>query len=170
MADKNEVKKTEIVKIPVAKRHKILDDITAQITGTEKSGVMELIGHKFFMTTINADEEVWADSHTNTSSPMAVLTSIKAPKLAAAIKSIDGVKIDDMFEFSDESSQEDKNYHMQSQYRKRYWEMTQLLLWLCDRPDNVINDLYKFYLDLSKQRDESWDELKKSSARTPGGK
>lgn len=167
---KNEQQKTETITIPTAKRHRLLDDIATQISGSsEISDVFEMAGHKYKLQTLTADEEVWADGYTNTSSSISAFTSLRVPKLAAAIREIDGVTISEMFEFSDEASKADVEYHRGSQYRMRYWEMNQMLLWLGDRPDNFIKDLWANYYTLLERREKSWNELKKSSAGTPGG-
>lgn len=162
-------KKTDVIHIPTAKRHKVLEDIAEQVGGTEISDTFEVANHKYHMSTLTADEEVWSDTYTNVSSPMSAISSIKIPKLAASIKAIDGVKIDDLFEFANETNEADVRYHTESQYRKRYWEMGQMLLWLGDRPNTLITDLWQCYVKLLERRDESWDKLKKSSARILGG-
>jgi len=166
----NEQKKTDIIKIPVAKRHKILNDIAEQIDHcSEISDVFMIAGHNYKLQTLSTDEEVWADGYTNTSSPISTFTSIRVPKLAAAIREIDGVTISDLFDFPENANKADIEYHTSSQYRKRYWEMNQMLIWLGDRPDTIIKELWTNYYSLLERRDKSWDELKKSSARTPGG-
>ena len=84
-------KENEIVQIPVAKRHKLLADINDQVNGMEVSDTFEVAGHSFVMTTITADEEVWADSFCNTSSQISAFSSLKVPRLSASIKFIDAV-------------------------------------------------------------------------------
>ena len=64
----------------------------------------------------------------------------------------------------------DVDYHSSSQYRKRYWVMNQMMLWLGDRSSKLTKELWANYSNLVDRRDKSWDELKKSSAGTPGGK
>ena len=160
---------TKTTGIVTAKRHQILQDITTQIKGTEVSDICDIAGHKYLMTTITADEEVWADGYTSANSPMAAVTSMKMPVLAASIKSIDGVVVSDLFTFPDSMPEAEQQFNSQDAWHKRYWLMTQLLLWLGDKPDMLISELWKFYIKLRERRENSWDELKKSLARIPGG-
>jgi len=172
MADKTPEKtehKTEVVIIPTAIRHKVLEDISTQLHNVEISDLFEIAGHKYEMSVLTSDEEVWADSYTNLTSQMSAITSMKIPRLSASIKSIDGVKVDDLFKFSDDANKADTEYHSQSQYRKRYWVMNQMLIWLGDKPKSLANDLWIHYGKLIERRDAAWEELKKSSARIPGG-
>jgi len=165
MADKENKKSS----VSVAKRHQILEDIATQTKGVEISETVTMAGHKYLLRTLNADEEVWADGYISSSSPMAAMTSMKLPTLAAAIRAIDDVSIDKLFEFPDNDREANEMFHTQSSWHKRYWEMQQMLLWLGDRPQPLVIELYKAYVALTDRRDVSWDELKKSSARIPGG-
>lgn len=162
MADKEKTSS-----VSVAKRHQILEDIATQTKGVEISDVVTVAGRKYLLHTLNADEEVWSDGYVSSSSPMAAVTSMKLPILAASIKAIDDVPTDKLFTFSETEANE--IYHAQSSWHKRYWEMSQMLLWLGDRPQPLIMELYKEYKKLIERRDASWGELKKSFARIPGG-
>jgi len=170
MAEEDKAKENETVKIPVAKRHKLLQDIDTQIGGMEIDDTFEVAGNKYRMSTLTSDEEVWADSYCNMSSEISAFSSLRVPRLAASIKAIDGTPVEELFEFSDEMEKADIEYHSASQYRKRYWVMNQLMLWLGDRSSKLTKELWANYTKLVERRDESWDKLKKSSARTPGGK
>ena len=171
MADneKKDENKLIFAKVAVATRHKVLADIETQTRGTEISDVIEVAGHKYLMSTLTADEEIWADSYTNASNPVVIITSMKIPILSASIKAIDDVKIEELFEFPKDIVEFDKQFHSQSQFHKRYWLMSQMMLWLGPRPPSMISELWKFYVGLVERRDKSWDELKKSFARIPGG-
>jgi len=172
MADKRPEKtenKTEVIVIPTAQRHKVLDDIATQLHGTEISEVVEVTGHKYTLKTLTSDEEIWADSYMNMSSPAAAVSSMRAPRLAASIQNIDGINVEEMFEFSKDADKADVEYHTQSQYRMRYWAMNQLMIWLSDRPKVLVDELWVSYVKLVERRNKSWDELKNSSARTLGG-
>lgn len=163
MADKDgedKSQKTSTVKIPVAKKHKLLTDITAQLNGLEISEICEVNGHKYVMSTLTTDEEVWADSYCNLSSEVSAFSSMKAPRLAAAIKQIDGIAVEGLFEFSDDMPEEDKKFHNATPFRKRYWVMTQMLLMFSNMPAKFIQELWKFYSELVTRRDKGWDEIK----------
>ena len=56
-----------------------------------------------------------------------------------------------------------------SRYGKRTWEMNQLYIWLGELPMGIIDQLGIEYQAISRQRRESLDNLKNSSAGIPGG-
>ena len=170
MAENDKTKENEVVEIPVAKRHKLLQDIDTQIGGMEISDTFRVADHTYHMSTLTSDEEVWADAYCNMSSEISAFSSMRTPRLAASIKAIDGVSVDELFTFPDDMAEADRKYHSGSQYRKRYWTMNQMMLWLGDRSSKLTKELWSNYSKLVERRDASWDELKKSSAGTPGGK
>lgn len=174
MADKDKTEKTEVVKLPTSKRHKVLTDIDQQLQGLEIEDIVELAGKKYQMSTLTADEEVWADSFTNLASPVSATSSMRLARLSAAIKSVDGIPVSELFEFSDETDEADKSYHTESQYRMRYWEMSQMMLWLGKLSGKIIVEMWRGYTGVIERRDAVWDEIKKSSAgkkeETLGGK
>ena len=170
MAKKKKEKEETVVKeIHVAKRHQVLQDISEQVRGIEVKDSFEVLGHDFYMTTLDADEEVWADGYMNVQSHVSAYTSLRVPKLAASIKRIDGIHVEELFDFSEDSTKEDISYHNETQYRRRYWTMNQLLVCLGERPNDMITELWSKYTELTKRKSEAWDELKNSSAGTPGG-
>jgi hypothetical protein len=171
MADKEKKDENRLTfaKLAVANRHKVLSDIETQTRGTEITDVFEVAGHRYLMSTLTADEETWADSYTNATNPVVIISSMKLPALAASIRAIDDVKIDELFTFPEDITEFDKQFHSQDQYHKRYWLMSQMLLWLGPKPQLMINELWRHYVTLIDRRDKSWDELKKSFARIPGG-
>jgi hypothetical protein len=113
------------------------------------------------MTVCTADEEVWGDTHMSIVNEISAFTSLRLPRLAASIKAIDGVSASELFQFADDMSDTSKQYHSETPGRKRYWEMSQMLLWLGDQSNPLITDLWNSYVDLATRRDKSWAELKK---------
>lgn len=155
--------------IPIAKRHTLLLDIQKQINGHELDTTAEVAGHKFYMTTINSDEEMWSDGLMQTDSTPQAVSSFRKSRLACAIKAIDDVKVEDMFDYPDDLSEAVRQQFESSKYGKRTWEMQQLYVWLGELPMSVIDDLAIEYQKISRKRKETLDELKNSSTRTSGG-
>lgn len=155
--------------IPIAKRHTLLQDIQKQINGHELETTVEVAGHKYHMTTINSDEEMWSDGLMQTDSTPQAVSSYRKSRLAAAIKHIDDIKIEDMFEFPDDMSEVGKEQFTMSWYGQRTWQMQQMYVWLGELPMPVIDNLAIEYQKISRQRKESLDQLKKSSTGTSGG-
>jgi len=162
-------KDPDVIKTSPAKRHKLLADIASQLKDKESSDVFEIDNHKYLISTLTADEEVWADTYCNMASSVSAYTSIKVPRLSAAVKQIDGIDVDKLFEFPDDMDEANKKFHTSSQYRRRYWVMNQMMLMLGDLPNKFVNDLWSKYQELVDRRDKVWSELKNSSTRIPGG-
>jgi hypothetical protein len=161
---------SELIKtIPTAKRNPVLLKLHEQLNGMKLDKSISVAGTDFYMTTLTSDESVWADSHTNMNTEISFLSSQRVPRLAASIKRINGKPVEELFEFPDDMSEEDRKYHSQNQYRKRYWVMSQMLSFLSEQSDPFIMDLWEHYATLIKDRDESWDNLKKSLAGISGG-
>ena len=169
MAEEEKEDAQEIIKIPVAKKSKLLLDIEKQLNGTDLDTTAEIVGHKYYMTTITADEGVWADAFCNMASEVSAYSSIRIPRLAAAIKKIDNKDINELFDFPDDIDKNTKEFHTSSKYRKRYWIMQQMLVTLGEMPDKFIVELWSEYSSMVARRDKSWNDLKKSSKKTPGG-
>jgi hypothetical protein len=165
----NEQDKPEERKIPPAKRNELLMNLSEQLSGMKVNTTAEIVGHKYYMETLTADESVWADSHTNMNSEVSFVSSQKAPRIAAAIKRIDGKPVEELFEFPEDMDEELKKYHTSTQYRKRYWVMAQIFTWLSEQADPFIDALWTEYAAMADKRNKNWDDLKKSCARTPGG-
>lgn len=162
--------KPDLIKhIPIAKRNPILLKLNDQLNGMKLDKSITVAGTDFYMTTLTADESVWTDSHTNLNTEVSFLSSQRIPRIAASIKRINGVSVEELFEFPSDMSEEDKEYHSQNQYRKNYWVMAQMLSFLSEQSDPFIMELWEHYADLIEQRNNTWDELKKSFARIPGG-
>jgi len=173
MANEEKDKKSDpapMSDLPKAKYHSVLNDINKQLGGQELTITADVAGHTFFMSTLTADEEMWADGIMQVNSPAQAVSSFRMSRLAAAIKQIDGVSVPDLFQFPDEMNEERKREYRSSKYSKRTWEMGQVYMWLGELPMAVIDDLAQKYQEISKKRKESLDQIKNSSARTSGGK
>ena len=165
-----EKKDDERVTFTIGKRNKLLNDINKQLGGLELETVYEFNDHKYRLKSLTNDEEIWSDTYANLGSEISAFTSLRSPRLAAAISHIDDIPVDDLFEFPDEMSEAEKKVHTGSKYNKRYWIMSQMLLFLGDKPSNFINEMWKHYSEnVMQKREEVLDNLKKSSAGTPDG-
>jgi len=172
MANEEKKEKDEgivLTSLPIAKRHAALLDIQKQLAGHELEATAEVAGHKFHMTTINSDEEMWADGFMQTDSTPQAISSYRKSRLAAAIKSIDGVPVEELFDFPDGMDEDTKKQFTMSRYGQRTWQMNQLYVWLGELGMPVIDDLAAEYQKISRQRKESIDGLKNSSTGIPGG-
>ncbi|MCK5612106.1 hypothetical protein KAR91_60100 [Candidatus Pacearchaeota archaeon] len=159
-----------IIKLPIAKRHSVLQDITKQLAGHQLEEICDYGDYKFLMSTLIQDEELWADGIMQVNSSAQAVTTYRLSRVAASIKAINGNKIEGLFEFPDNMNKVDQQEFEASKYGKRTWEMSQMLIWLGDQPTPLIDHLAGFFSDLNKRRNKSLDKLKNSSSEIPGGK
>lgn len=169
MATKEEDKKRDVTLVPIARRHTLLNDITSLLKGHELSVEAEVIGHKFLLTTLSSDEEMWSDGLMQNNSTAQTISSYRKARLAASIKSIDNVPVSEMFELTEEFNKEEKILYSDPQYGKRAWQMSQLYIWLGELPMNVIDELAIKYQEMNKTRREAIEGIGNLSKRTPGG-
>lgn len=118
-------------------------------------------GHVFKLRTLTEDDETWADSFVRSISPMSMINSRKAPRVAASIMSIDGTPASDLFEFSDSMPEEEKKQISSDAHSKRYWLYNQLLMFLMeDSNRHFITELYAAY---EKMEQSAVDGIKEVS-------
>jgi len=158
-----------VIKLPIAKRHAVLQDISKQLAGHQLTETCEYAGHKFLMSTLTQDEELWADGIMQVNSSAQAVTTYRLSRVAASIKAIDGHEVSKLFDYPEDMDEADKKEYEASKYGKRTWEMSQTLIWLGDQPTPLVDYLAEFYSSLNKRRTTSLDELKKSSSETHGG-
>lgn len=125
---------------------------------------IEILGRKFRMHTLNDGEIVWRDQFITTASPLTLLSSQKAPTLAAAISHIDGLPIMDQFNLPDDpklreflaNNPEDLKAHK----RERLFAL------ISEMPDILISKMFIFFSGLEERRIKVIENLKNSSTGT----
>ena len=147
----------------IAKRNPVLDNLRKDLAQGFLDETVTIRGHKYKLTTLTEDEETWADTYTRTNSPASMYSSRRAPRLAAAIKELDGVASQDLFLYPDDMPESVKKRLVDNPIEKKYWIRDQLLMFLLEdgnRP--YINDLYEVLNRLDAKRDEVIKELPNS--------
>jgi hypothetical protein len=123
----------------------------------------EIAGHTFKLSTLSEDDETWADTYLRISTPAAMISSRKAPRLASAIRAIDGEPREVLFQFPDDMSPEMKKALSENAVQLRYWYNDQMLYFLLEDSNRpFINLLWEKYESLEKDREEAFKELPKS--------
>lgn len=146
-----------------AKRSSVLDNLKKDIFKGYIDKIVEINGHKFKLHTLNEDDEVWADAYVRTSTALSMVTSRKAPRLAASIMEIDGVSANNLFEYPDDMPIEAKKSLDENPIQKRYWIYDQMLYFLLEESNRpFINELWSKFEELEKAREEALKELPKS--------
>jgi len=143
-----------------AKKTKVLETLRSELTRGFIETDVNILGHKFKLRTLNEDDEVWADTFLRTNSAAAMVSSRKAPRLAAAIVSIDDVSSPNLFEYPDSITQEEKKTLEDNPIQKKYWVHTQMLLFLSeDGNRDFINALWEPYSKMEEQRAEAIKQI-----------
>lgn len=143
-----------------AKKNKLLEIIKSELKKGFIDTEVTVGGHKYRLRTLSEDDEVWADSFVRASTPLAMVTSRKAPRLAASISHIDDTPVAQLFEYPDDMSSEMKKGLDENPIQKRYWIYTEMLYFLSEDANRVfINDLWTAFESLEKQRDEATKQI-----------
>lgn len=147
-----------------------------QFVSEVKRGFLEktytVQGMAFTLRTPNDDAESWADGYVKQTNVFSFVSSRRAPRLACAIVSMDGVPTSDLFQKPDDMGADDWK-QLNASPDKKYWIWSQLLLVLIsDIPSPVLVELDKKYEELIKERDEAINKVldtgPNSSTGTPG--
>lgn len=138
-----------------ARRHPALQQFFEEV----RKGFIEIeatvAGFKFVLRTLNDDEESWSDGFIRPASPIAYVSSRKDPRLACAVKSVNGIPLDQLFTLDDSATQEEKD-RLKDPVAKMVWLRLQMMLFLAQEvPPPVTDFLYKKYEELTKQREQA---------------
>lgn len=145
-----------------AKRHTLINTIATELRKGFIEDSITIDSHKYRLRTLTEDEEVWADQFMRGNSPLTMITSRKAPRLAAALISIDDIAVADLFDYPDDMPDAYKKSLNENKTEKRYWLCLQVLYFLTDdscRP--FIVKLYDCLDALYNKRDEAMKEIPK---------
>jgi hypothetical protein len=145
-----------------AKYHQVIADLRTDLAKGHLEDTFDVGGHKYVMHTLNEDEETWADTFVRTNSPASMISSRKAPRIAAAIKSIDGVAISGLFSYPDDMPKDNKQRLDNNPIEKQYWLRDQMLYLLADDGfRSYTNELFACLVKLDERRDEAIKVLPK---------
>ena len=143
-----------------AKRHTALESLRKDLAKGMLEDTVVVNGHKFKLATLNEDEETWADTFMRTNTTASIMSSKKAPKLAAAIRALDDVPVSELFNYPDDMPKDMKDNIDANPVIKREWIRDQMLMFLAEdgiRP--FINDLYEAFQTLNDKRMEAIKEV-----------
>lgn len=137
-----------------SKRHKILNDLKQEISRGFITEEVTVLGRVFKLKTLNEEEEAWSDQFLQPATAYSILASARVPKLALSIVSIDGLAPDQLFEYPDNWSFEEKEGHEKNAVRKLYWLRTEMMKFLADLDRSTILELWSAYSKLDQRRAE----------------
>ena len=147
-----------------AKRHSILQDLSAQLRSKAITSDVQVLGKTFKLKgPLSEDEEVWAESRTRAESIAAYNTSNNDARLAASLVSIDGVTVDQLFTYPDSMSKEIRDNLDANSARKRYWLMDQILAFIAEEGSRqFVGKLIDGLRDIDNRLKEVTQEAPKS--------
>jgi hypothetical protein len=146
-----------------AKRHTVLDNLKKDLSKGFIEQEVAVLNTKFKLRSLNEDAESWADGFVRSSSPLAMVNSRKAPRLAVAIQTVDGVSLDQLFMYPDDMPEKAKQALDENPIAKRYWLWEQMLYFLSEdagRP--FVNELYDALARMDESRDQSLEKIPNS--------
>lgn len=143
-----------------AKRHSVLENLKKDLEKGYLEKDVTVQGYKFKLHTLNEDEEIWADGYTRTNTPLSMITSSKAPRIAAATAAINDVPTGELFTYPDDMPENTKKALAENAIQKRYWLREQMLYFLAEdgiRP--FINELYQALSALEDERSRAFEQI-----------
>lgn len=151
-------------------RHKILQDLSAELTVGFLEDTFEFSGKQWTMRTLNDAEEVWSDKFIAGGSLVATMSSRRAIKIAVSIRNVDGIPIEQLFFFEKtEAGKSEQDFVEANPMRLRFWYAEKMYEFLSEQPTQFIADLYIKYVELSNRQITVMKEVleKNSLRRTP---
>lgn len=162
--------------------HKVLQDLTSDLSKGFIEDTEEIIGRKWTLRTLNEGEEVWRDSNSQTMVGLGMVSSRRLTTLAVAIRKIDGVPVEEVFADEIQAPLATKEGNLENQLvssfmggyadslKFRVAELVKnFLSEKCAHPELLV-ELFRFYNSLEERRKDVFEELKKSSRRRPVAK
>jgi hypothetical protein len=155
------------------KIHPLLSTISQELSCGFISDTFDVAGHKWTMQTPGEQEEIWINKFASDNGLVTYITSTRAARLAAVIKSIDGIPIESMFAYPDDMQQTEKDTLNRNPVEKMYWVLGQFLKFLTTGnhfPPPVLDALFNKWQELSTKRTSALEaKLPNFSTRTHAG-
>lgn len=160
--------------LPRAKRSARLNRLTHALSGKHLRETFEVFGTKYTLETLRGSAETWATNHTSGSTGLQVGRNQMAPIVAASLRAIDGVPIEDDFLIPEETDKETRELLEKSKAAHQDWLRREVFLWLLDEEDSqpdLVRELWARYAILADKRREALEGLaplsKGEQASTP---
>jgi len=156
--------------LPEKKQHGVLAAIDGELRGRHLTKPVEVMGHTYELATLGPDREMWADLLTSGEDMFKAARSRRAPYLAAALRGIDGVPVEQLWPLPDAGTPEGM-YARGSRAAEDDWRARQALAWLTDdqKHDDFIQALWHEYLLIDKSRRDALEQIGPLSKGTPTG-
>jgi hypothetical protein len=155
---------------PKANQHPLLQQLSAQLHGTEAQEAFTISGHTYTLRTLTPFEESWADGFVDGANFYQTGRNRRAPYVAAALMTIDNVSVKELFQLPDDADAETKQLVQASSVLEDDWRRREVLRWLVvSIPSPVLAELWTSYQTLEVKRNESLEKIGPLSATTASG-
>jgi hypothetical protein len=138
----------------------ILQDIDAELRGTHLSDEVTIFKHRYGLRTLSPEDESWADQFTGGSSEYQVGRSLRAPRVAASLVSIDGKRVEEIFK-PKAISDDLRLLFEQVPQTVELWRRERIMQWLVNSAKSLelVRRLYAALTDLERRREEALKKL-----------
>lgn len=158
---------------PQAEEHPLLRDLEAQMSGAQIRDVTEVCGRKYELETLWPWEESWADGYVTGLNFYQTGRNRRLPYIAASLRSIDGVPVEELFKLPASTPAEMKEQYAKNPELLVAWRREQILARLSgDRPllqPPIVAELWLFYQELEQRRGAVLEKIGPLSTRAGDG-
>lgn len=141
---------------PAAEEHPLLRDLETQMSGAQIRDVTVVCGRRYELETLWPWEESWADGYVTGINFYQTGRNRRLPYIAASLRSIDGVSVEELFKLPASTPAEMKEQYANNPELVVAWRREQVLARLSGpkpllQPE-VVAELWLFYQELEQRR------------------
>jgi len=150
------------------KKHALLSQITNAVNGNLPTVNVEIQGATYTLQLLKPEGDDWANSRTDGTNMATMILSTKKPTVAAALVSIDGIPVEQLFEPDYGVMEADEKQILTKQPAvMRDWTRSQVFEWLREECSIlVVDELYSAYSKMSSANKDEVRQLGNFSKRT----
>lgn len=166
-------KTTDWTNLPDAEEHPLVKDIETQMTGAQIRDVTTICGRKYELETLWSHEESWADAYVGGVNFYQTGRNRRLPYIAASLRSIDGVPVEQLFKLPTSMSADLKEQFDAKPELVVAWRREQILARLVGKKPwlqpPVLAELWEFYQELEQRRSVVLEKIGPLSTRAGDG-
>lgn len=164
---------TSWINPPRAEEHPLVGDIERQMSGAQVRDATMVCGRRYELETLWPHEESWADGYVSGTNFYQTGRNRRIPYVAAALRSVDGVSVEELFKLPASAPAEMKEEAAQNPALLTSWRREQIVLRLGgDKPwlqPSVVAELWLFYQELEQRRASVLEKIGPLSTRVSDG-
>lgn len=139
----------------MAKKHPLLAQVSAAVNGETPRDTVKIGKFEFTLEAPSAEAEEWANTQAKGENMTSALLSMRAPSVSIALRAIDGVPVEQLFEPGEDMDKDVKAALMRDARALRRWTWNAVYEWLLEECNPAVVDaLYKTYGTLAQKQRE----------------